>query len=327
VAWNQKGEIIKINPGMQDLLGMAPSPFGAGPELASAFPADARHRLEAAAPEEVLRINLVHGDGGLRAVEARVGKVVHPGGELRIAVIRDVSAQVDRERRLLQFQWQIQLGRQIASVARDLERALNPLFLAQQILQPDQPVSPAHTEAWQVLRRSSEQAALLLRQFTRMAGNADESSDVRVFDLQASLIEVIEAFQADRGTAAIIEMDLHPAGWPIRGSVSLVRRSFELLIQRGLDVSAGTRPIRVKSRQEFGMCMIDILDPGTPHSELDPSRMFDPVFCLAGTAADTAFGLFNVQETMKSMGGSATVVRTPSGWTQFTLQFPLGAAL
>jgi hypothetical protein len=51
--------------------------------------------------------------------------------------------------------------------------------------------------------------------------------------------------------------------------------------------------------------------------------MFDPVYWLPGTPLSDAFGLFNVAETLRNMGGEATAVRTEPGWTVITLRMPL----
>lgn len=77
------------------------------------LPASTVDRLEAAGAEETLRVNVVHASGALRAVDVRVGIVEEDGVTSRIAVMRDVSNQVERERRLVEFQWQIQMGRQV----------------------------------------------------------------------------------------------------------------------------------------------------------------------------------------------------------------------
>ncbi|MFZ1614754.1 MAG: hypothetical protein WAT51_11310, partial [Holophaga sp.] len=295
-----------------------------GGSVRTLLPASTVDRLEAAGADETLRVNVVHASGALRAVDVRVGIAEEEGVTPRIAVMRDVSNHVERERRLVEFQWQIQMGRQVTSVARDLERVLMPMFLAQEMILPRASVTPGQKEAWRTIQRSAEQASLLLRQFSRMAAHADEPPDVRVFDLQACLMEVIESFHLDRQTMAGIEIDMNPAPCPVRGSINLIRRSFELLIQRGLDSAAGKAPIRVRSQQADGMAVIQILDPGDVPLTGDPSRLFDPVFCLGGSVSDESFGLFNVAETLRTMGGMATATRATNGWMEISLHFPMG---
>lgn len=324
VAWGPGGGILTANPGLLDLLGKPATSVHGGLDLGLLVPNEARCRLEAAPPDRAVRINLVHANGSLRAIDARVGSLVRAGGTLRVAVLRDVSAQLERERRLVACQWQIQVGRQVASTARDLERALHPMLFAQELLQQSVPLCTTQVDALQTLQRSSEQAAVLLRQFTRMAANASEAPDVRYFDLQACLMEVIESFHAERGTMHGIEMNLDPSPCPVRGPVGLVRRCFEVLIQRALDAAAGRAAIRVCSQRDRDFATIQVLDPAVPRAESDMARLFEPLFCLAATESDDAFGLFNVSETMKSLGGSAEAGRTPDGWTEFTLRFPLG---
>lgn len=324
VVWNRKGKLLKVNPGMTQLLGSNLGESWKGGGIRTLLPVSTVDRLEAAGPDETIRINVVHASGALRAVDVRVGTVEEDGVTPRIAVMRDVSTQVERERRLVEFQWQIQMGRQVTSVARDLERVLTPMFLAQEMILPGATVSHGQKEAWRTIQRSVEQASLLLRQFSRMAAHADDPPDVRVFDLQACLLEVIESFHLDRQTMAGIEIDMDPAPCPVRGPINLIRRSFELLVQRGLDSAAGRAPIQVRSQKTDGVAVIQILDPGDATIPGDPSRLFDPVFCLGGSVSDESFGLFNVAETLRTMGGMATATRTTNGWMEISLHIPMG---
>jgi signal transduction histidine kinase len=237
--------------------------------------------------------------------------------------MRDVSSQVEQERRMVEWKWQIEAGRKAHAIAKDLEYALHPMLLAQELLKPSGDSRHAQMEAWETLHRASEQATLLLRQFTRTAAGPDESPDIRVFDLQVCLMEVLESFHLNRGTLAGVEVDLAPGPSPVRGPVNLVRRSFELLIQRALDAAGGVAPVQVVSQQEPDRATVQIRDPGHGQSEASLHRMFDPLFCLPGDAAADPFGMFNVAQTLQTMGGEASVARTGRGWTEIALTFPL----
>ena len=323
IAWNLQGEVQKLNPGMADLLGTPSLRFGKGLSVRLLLPDKAVHSLESASPGDCVRLNLVHATGALRAVDSRVGRMDHPGGPTYLAVMRDVSDQVERERRLVDSQWQIEIGQEASRIAKDLENTMHPMLFAQELLKPASVSRPAQVEAWKTLRRASEQATLLLRQFNRIAVGSAESPDTRLFDLQVCLLEVIESFHLIRGTMHGVEVDLDPGLYPVRGPISLVRRSFELLIQRALDEANGSAPIRVVSHQEGDMAVVQILNPGQTGSEADLGRMFDPVFCPPGIRAEDVFGIFNVAETLRGMGGKATVGRVDNGWTEFNLEFPL----
>lgn len=326
VAWSPQGEVHWLNPGMADLLGTPSLRYGKGLSIRLLLADKAVRSLESASPGDTLRLNLVHASGALRAVDTRVGRIDHAGGPTYLAVMRDVSDQVERERRMVESQWQIEIGQQASAIARDLENTMHPMLFAQELLKPADGSRPAQIDAWTTLRRASEQATLLLRQFNRIAAGSEESPDTRVFDLQVCLLEVIESFHLDRGTMQGVEVDLDPGLYQVRGPVSLVRRSFELLIQRALDEANGKAPIQVFSEQEGDMVVIQILDPGHGESEAELMRMFDPVFCLPGIPSGDAFGIFNVLETIRGMGGEATVAKSDRGWTGVTLKIPLQGA-
>jgi signal transduction histidine kinase len=322
VAWNPGGEILRLNPGMTNLLGMTAPHLGPGRNLQLALSAPSVQRLEAASPDDVVRLNLLHASGALRAVEGRASRIEAPGGPLHVAVLRDISAQVGREREFVAFHGQIQVGREVAALAKDLERAINPMLLAQDLLQPPEPATPIQAKAWRAFQRGSDQATKILRQFSRIASQTHELSEIGEFDLQDCLQEVIESFHLERQTMAGIELALNAPFCQVRGANQLVKHSLELLIQRALDAGAGQGPIRVSCQKESGTVAIRIQNRGSLETELDLSRMFDPVFFHAGGQTDDVFGLFNVAETVKGMGGTASVALTSDGLTEFTLRFP-----
>lgn len=327
VAWGPSGEVDKLNPGMADFLGMPSLLDRKGLSIGLLFAKATLERLEAAVSGDTLRLNLFDATGAVHAMDAKVGRIDHPGGPTRLAILRDVSHQVERERRLLESQWQIEAGRRAGSLAKDLEYAMHPILLAQEILKPADSSSSVQMNAWETLHRTSEHAALMLRQFNRaVAAGSEESPEVLVFDLQVCLLELLESFHLDRGTMTGVEVDLDPESSPVRGPVNLVRRSLELVIQRALDVAGGRAAIQLFSEQEPGAVVVRILDPGQGESDTELQKMFDPVYCLVGSHAGDAFGLFNVAETLRNMGGEARIARTEQGWTEFTLRFPLEGA-
>lgn len=323
IAWNATGEVETLNPSMSDLLGLPNLHKRDGLSINILFTEDNLRRLEEATSGEILRLNLFHATGALRAVDARVGRTEFPNGPTRLAVMRDVSQQVEQERRLLESQWQIQAGRRARSIAKDLEYAMHPMLLAQDMLKPNEGASEVRLDAWNTLHRTSEHAALLLRQFNRAVAGVEEAPDIRVFDLQVCLLELIDSFHTNRGTMVGIEVDLAPDPSPVRGPVNLVRRSLELVIQRALDASAGRSPVRITSERKSGAIVVQVFDQGLAGSNTDLQRVFDPVYWLPGTPLSDAFGLFNVAETLRNMGGEATAVRTEPGWTVITLRMPL----
>lgn len=323
VAWNPAGEVERLNPSMSELLGLPCLRHRNGLNIRLLLSEENLRRLEDATSGEIVRLNLFHATGALRAADVRVGRIEHPNGLTHLAVMRDVSQQVEQERRLLETQWQVQAGRRVTSIAKDLEYAMHPMLLAQDMLKPEEGASEERLETWNTLHRTSEQAALLLRQFNRAVVGIEDAPDIRVFDLQVCLLELIESFHVDRGTMAGIEVDLAPGPSLVRGPVNLVRRSLELVIQRALDVSRGQFPVQITSKQKPGAIVIQISDRGSATSDKELRRIFDPVYWVAGNPLGDAFGLFNVAETLRNMGGEARAARTDQGWTAFTLRIPL----
>ncbi len=323
IAWRPSGEIETLNPSMSELLGMPSLQVHTGTTIHLLLSEENLRRLQEAPSGEIIRLNLFHATGALRVVDARVGRIEHAGGPTRLAVLRDVSRKVEEERRFLESQWQIQAGRRASSIAKDLEYAMHPMLLAQEILKPEENASEIRLDAWQTLHRTSEHAALLLRQFNRAVVGVQDAPDIRVFDLQVCLEGLIESFQVDRGTLAGIEVDLAQGPSLVRGPADLVRRCLELVIQRALDASAGREPVRITSEQQAETLVIQVLDHGPGPSEAELQRVFDPLYWVSGHPLGDAFGLFNVAETLRNMGGEAAASRTDQGWTAFTLRFPL----
>lgn len=323
LAWDTQGGIHQLNPGMAALVGLPSVQYATGLQLHHFLSQDAILRLESAPSGQPVRMNLVHATGALRAVDARVGHIPHAGEPAHFAVIRDVSREVERERRMATFWWQADIGRRSSAIVKDLEYAMHPVLFAQEILKPGEGARPAQVDAWNTLHRASEHAALLLRQLTHTAAAAEESPDVRVFDLHVCLQEVVESFHLDRGTIAGIEVDLEQDPGFVRGPASLVRRSLELLIQRALDVAAGGASVQVFSHLQDGQAVVRILNPGRGESEAELARMFDPLYCMSSDPTSDGLGTFNAAETIQAMGGGVSVAPADHGRTEVTLTFPL----
>lgn len=323
IAWDSQGDVIRLNPGFAALVGIPSLRHAMRPRIHTFLPEETVSRMEAASSERPVRLNLVHASGALRAVDASIGRIDHMGGPSFIALMRDVSNDVERERRMVESQWQADVGRRASAIAKDLEYAMHPVLFAQELLKPGGDAPPAQAEAWRTLHRASEQAALLLRQFSHTAATSEESPDVRVFDLQVCLREVIESFHINRGTMAGIDVDLDSDPSPVRGPESLVRRSLELLIQRAMDLASGRGSVLISSQQAAGWVAVQIQDPGRNETDAELARLFDPLFCLPGIPPVDGFGTYNVSETVHSMGGDIGIARTSHGWTEITLRFPL----
>jgi len=323
LAWDSRGEVHQLNPGMAALVGLPSVQYATGLHIHHLLSEDATRRLESAPSSQPVRMNLVHSTGALRAVDARVGYLPHAGGPTHFAVIRDVSREVERERRMATFRWQADIGRRSSAIAKDLEYTMHPVLFAQEILKPGADARPAQLDAWKTLHRASEHAALLLRQFAHTAAAAEESPDVRVFDLQVCLQEVIASFHLDRGTIAGIEVDLEQDPGFVRGPASLVRRSLELLIQRALDVAVGIASVQISSHQQDGMMVVRIQDPGRGESEAELARIFDPLYCISSDPSNDGFGTFNAAETIQAMGGAVSIAHADRGRNEITLKFPL----
>jgi two-component system sensor kinase FixL len=326
VAWNTQGDVLRLNPGLATLLGIPSLRHAVGWSIRTALSEETVRRLEEAPPDRPVRLNLVHASGALRAVDASVGHIDGVGGPHFIAVLRDVSHEVEHERRMVESQWLADVGRRASAIAKDLEYTMHPVLFAQDLLKPDSGSPASQVEAWKTLHRASEQAALLLRQFGHLAASSGEPPDERVFDLHVCLQDVIQSFHLNRGTMAGIEVDLDPGPSPVHGPVSLIRRSIELVIQRALDAAGGKTPIRVLSHQARGSVVVRIQDPGRGESDEELARVFDPVFCVPGAPINDGFGTFNVAETMRGIGGWVGIARTGRGWTEITFKFPLESA-
>ena len=107
------------------------------------------------------------------------------------------------------------------------------------------------------------------------------------------------------------------------GTRTAFQEAVELLIQRGLDLNPKDVPVHVRSFLEDGWFHLEVDDAGHNIAPEYLHTVFEPSSVAYSRPDHSPVGLFNVAETLKTMGGSASVSITPEGLTRFRLSVPV----
>jgi signal transduction histidine kinase len=324
LVWGKDGRILVVNPALRRFAGPANHAFAPGMTIGDLLPPDPRKRLERADPGDHIVFNLHQPSGKLLAIEATAGSVQTQTGPIHLAVLRNSTRSVESERRFLESERLAAIGRNTASVCRDLQRLFLPIPLAVEMLKPKANGRRSGDEIWEELERSVKATGDLLRQMNQFARAGRLGEESTAFDMHACVQETVEAFYSQGVPLGSLSLDLSTVPAMVYGPREKFIVALRFLLQRALDATGGGPIVRVRTWDEEEVHLIEVADSGDaiPDSQMD--SIFDPVYFTSMEAPESGFGLFNVAATIRELDGTIRADRLEGGWTSFLVQIPRG---
>ncbi len=324
LAWGKDGRILVVNPALGKFAGPANHAFAPGMTIADLLPPDPRRRLEESDPGDQVVFNLHQPSGKLLAIEATAGSVQTPTGPIHLAVLRNSTRSVESERRFLEAERLAAIGRNTASICRDLQRLFLPIPLAVEMLKPEAKGRRRGDAIWEELERSVKATGDLLRQMNQFAraGRLDEESTA--FDMHACVQESVEAFYSQGVPLGSLSLELSTVPALVVGPREKFMAALRFLLERALDATGGGAIVRVRTWDEEEVHLIEVADSGDAIPDSQMASIFDPVYFTSMEAPESGFGLFNVAATIRELGGTIRADRLEGRWTSFLVQIPRG---
>ncbi len=324
LAWGEDGRVLVVNPALGRIVGPVNHAFTPGMTIGDLLPPDPRKRLEESDPGDYVVFNLHQPSGKLLAIEATAGSVQTPTGSVHLAVLRNSTRSVESERRFLESERLAVIGRNTASICRDLQRLFRPIPLAVEMLKPEAKGRRRGDGTWEELERSVKDTGDLLRQMNQFAraGRLDEESTA--FDMHACVQETVEAFYSQGVPLGSLSLDLSTVPALVVGPREKFMAALKFLLERALDATGGGPIVRVRTWDEEEVHVIEVADSGDAIPDTQMASVFDPVFFTSMEAPESGFGLFNVAATIRELHGSIRADRLKGGWTRFLIQIPRG---
>lgn len=262
-------------------------------------------------------------DGFVRWVEVS-GREYLPEKDERKFVfrLRDVTAEVELQRRLLQTQKLEAVGRLAGGVAHDFNNLLT-IFIgcAEEILENPEGSAEAASE----IIRNAEHGAGLTRQlltFTRKSSYSPYVVDLSgvVRDLQ-NMLERLLAGNAD------LRLDLAESLPFVEVDPQLAEQAIINLVCNARDAISDGASVAVTtdaSVNQYGdqEVTVKVIDNGSGMSPEVAERAFDPFFTTKEVGKGTGLGLAAVRDAVEQMGGRVALDTREGHGTTVTLRFP-----
>ena len=254
----------------------------------------------------------------------------------RIILIDDITEQIQLETQLTQSEKLSSIGLLAAGVAHEVNTPLAVISSYTQMLtkqlrsDPEmaKKLDPVLQKITQQTFRASEIVNGLLN-FSRTSGAEFVSIDLNTL-LHDSAILLDHQFK----TARIrIESDLDPTLAPIHGNQGKLQQVILNLMLNARDaMNAATKAgeesiIRLRTRNEDGLAIVEIIDSGVGIEPEHLHRIFDPFFTTKtnpqpGQHKGTGLGLAVSYGILQEHGGKIKVESVPGEGTTFRLEIP-----
>lgn len=243
-----------------------------------------------------------------------------------VGVLRDLTEQVETQRRLIQRETLASVGEMAAGVAHEIRNPLGGIKMATNLLaSPEVEASPLSQEMTRsILAGIAEIEGIInsLLDFTR-----DTRLDRGDYELARILDPVVEAAAAD-GRARGIEVGYGQAD---RGVVATVdgqrlRQVFGNVVRNALEAiepwKEGAR-VEVRLFVEGGLAVVEVVDNGIGIVPGDRDRIFQPFFTTKPSG--TGLGMSIVKKIVDLHGGDIAIDSAPGRGTRVRISLPATA--
>ncbi len=337
--------LVFANPAAASLAGVAdpeallrvPLAELLGDAFTSAILARARARQrgeEFGARYVIERPNLA---GEIRTVEI-AATIVRWGGEIgSLAMLRDVSAQRERERQreaLARGESLRALGQMAGGIAHDLNQSLALIGGAIDLVLDsvregdiDEAALVAELDlAARAARDGGKTVQRLLQYARQREANGSESVDIQKLFAEVAALTAPrwrDAAQAEGRPIVLTiacDADAVVEGWP--GSL---REALTNLIFNAVEAMPAGGCLDLRARRAEDKVLVEVADQGSGMTPEVQARIFEPFFTTKGDVG-TGLGLSQVRAIVDRHGGSITVRSAPGDGTTVQISLPAAVA-
>jgi PAS domain S-box-containing protein len=270
-------------------------------------------------------------DGKLLEVSASIFPVLNEDGQpiSAAAIIRDMTAERQRQRQVAQSERLRALGQLAGGVAHDLNQSLALILgysdLVKSALADARSELADVTSMVSIISQAAADGGETVKRLLTFARSQPEPEQAPV-DVTAALHDVAlltaprwrDASQAE-GRAISLSVYAE-AGLTMLGSLPHLREMLTNLIFNAVDALPSGGTIDLSARAEGEKILIAVKDSGVGMSQDVQERVFEPFFTTKGERG-TGLGLPFVMGVVKSHGGTIEVLSAPGTGTTFAMTF------
>ena len=222
--------------------------------------------------------------------------------------------------RLVQSEKLASLGKLVASVARELDKAMSviPTYTAQ--IQSTNSTDEGVRNLTAKIDQYAQRTSLLVQ---KMLGFARETPlESAPVDIDPLIDSALKLSRISRHSHIKVETHEEVSALAVRGDASQLLQVFLHIIGNALDAMEGGAPgiLRISTRAKNQQVEIDFADTGPGLRE--PQRVFDPFYTTKPVGKGTGLGLSTCYGIIHQHGGEIHCGNRPTGGAVFTVVLP-----
>ena len=327
IVIDRRGEIEFFNPAAERMFGYAadevigrnvsvlmPEPH------ASAHDAYISRYLQSGVPHIIgigRDVGARRKDGVLFPAHLSVGAVLVEGETKFTGIVRDLTEQVDLERKLREEAALARIGELATVLAHEVRNPLAAVSETMQILVEKLTSHDDREIVDEALRRLDALSAMMtdLLLYAR-----PPKPNLAVLDLTALVDSLVTFLRMD---PAWSQVTCRVAGGPqfVLADAELMKVALQNLLLNSLHAMDGRGDVAVVIAQNGGTVQLDVVDSGTGIPAAAMPRLFTPFFTTK--ARGTGLGLPTARRIARAHGGDIDVVGTGPAGTTIRLRLPL----
>jgi PAS domain S-box-containing protein len=269
---------------------------------------------------------------GARELDATFSPVRDPGSAVRhlVAVLRDVTKEVELERQLRQAQKMDALGQLAAGIAHDFNNVLTTILASAELIKCRIPGDSPLLPKVEAILHAGLSAAGLTRQILSFSRKTEEK---RIpMDLTATVRDALQSLHGTLPAAVELVEELTSGVW-VEGDPALILQvvlNLALNAVQAMGARGGTLQVSLAEEPGTGQARVAVLTVRDTGCGMDPSvqeRMFEPFFTTKPAGEGTGLGLSMVHATVAKAGGSIAVQSAAGQGTRIRIQLPCASGL
>ena len=253
-----------------------------------------------------------------------------------VAVSRDITNEIEMEKRLRQAQKMEAIGNLAGGIAHDFNNILFPIIGMSELLLEDLPNKSLEYEKVYTILKAGQRASELVRQILSFSRQSEyEMMPVRLQSVLKEVlklcrstiptnIEIDDSIQQDCGSVWANATQLHQVG------MNLITNAYHAVENKNGKIAIELKEILITKDQSSLLSLgqgkyarLSISDNGTGMTPDIIERLFEPYFTTKEKRKGTGLGLAVVYGIIKSLAGEIKIYSEPGAGTTFNIYLPV----
>ncbi len=269
-------------------------------------------------------------DVSANAVKAEEGTVIQ-------AFIRNITDKKETQKRLLQSQKMESVVVLAGGLAHDFNNMLSAIMGYTEIALLDEDLSPETRQKLEMIEKSSESAAQLVRKLLRFSRRGEKEKEPELFNLNQTVQEALELIGRNIPSGIKVKTELCKESPIVSGDINDIEQVLINLVLNAKDAMPGggeivvrteTEPLpekiaRIENIVRGRYVHLSVSDTGTGIPEEIITRIFEPFFTTKEKGSGTGLGLAMVYAIVKEHLGHISVESFEGRGSVFHVYLPL----